>query len=304
MASYAVFKIPDEIIESALVKVSGPRCNDGRFIKRDMHKNLVIGEHKSIFGDSVPRKDTNRDTTMETETDTQIESYIPAKIETIDHDLLLQIWKHLDEPSRVCLSLTNKFFGTFCMTPEVSGPVPMSNSTQLERVPDPTVLIGYSRDEKHTYCSKRRITLLLLRSWMPSDLQLCWACMKYTPLTQTEANASFFKAWNQGATATMIITMLDESEFHADLHCHDACLPRIRETLPMPFNVFCRHLPGGHAVHYNFGIDLREVVYLGSEVFDWGLVLPHLNYLLRDRRLKFEAALQQNIGSPMGLWKK
>ncbi|KAL6245454.1 hypothetical protein RBB50_007453 [Rhinocladiella similis] len=304
MTSREVFKIPESVLETALVKkVLAPQHHSRKRKREDDNEealsvNSVVGRYNTIFG----RRDVP---------ETQTRTYPQAKIETIDHDLLLQIFNYLDVPSRVCLALTNKFFGTFCMTPEISGPMPLSNSTQLEYVPDPTALIGYSNDEYNTYCSRRRMTLLLLRSWMPSDLQLCWICMKYTPLTRTKANAAYFKPWSKNATGTMIITMINESadanpdtNLRVELHCHNTCLPRITKSQPMPFDLVCRHLPGGHAVHYNFGIDLREVVYLGSEVFEWGHVLPHVKNTMKQLHISFEKALRQNVGSPVGLWRK
>ncbi|KAJ9626796.1 hypothetical protein H2204_009941 [Knufia peltigerae] len=327
MASREVFRIPEsvraldyphkhlpltqniKILEKALVEVSAPqhhglkRKRNDEINENPVKADSVTGKYKTVFGRRVAE--------AKTKTQTQTQNYPETIIETIDHDLLVQIFGYLDVPSRVSLALTNKFFGSFCMTPGVSGPILLSNCTQLNYVPDSDSLIGYSHDEYHTYCSRRRMTLLLLRNWMPSDLQFCWTCMKYTPLSGTKPTEAFFKPWNDNAKGTMVITMIDESgkedpdsTLRVELHCHDACLPRIAKTQPMPFDLLCRHLPGGRAVHYNFGVEMQEVVYLGSEVFEWGLAMPRVNHIMKIRRVSFEEALCKHVGSPIGLWKK
>lgn len=143
--------------------------------------------------------------------------YDPTKIDiyALPSDVLRVVYDKLDKPSRVCLSLTSKFF--LEMSQDVN--------TAVTDLPTP---VRMHQKCNHLPCiytnhiSSRRILLLMIKTWMPHGTTLCWICLKYTRTSESKwkvTNKVNLQGFNR-----IRIEALDALNLKR-VKCHAHCLP-------------------------------------------------------------------------------
>jgi len=121
----------------------------------------------------------------------------------------------LDNPSRICLALTSKYFAESMK----------DFNTSINDLP---TYVRMHMNCRHLPCyytnhlSTRRILLLMLKSWMPHGMTLCWICLKYTKTSASKWLSTSLV--NLQGLNRIRLPALDAQNIKK-VKCHAECLP-------------------------------------------------------------------------------
>lgn len=97
----------------------------------------------------------------------------------LPNEIILQVFKQLDVPSRICLGLTSKFFAAMSRMVDTTLTDQQIVVKFHANCPNPPCVYT-------THISDRRLLLLSLKSYMPRGYRLCWKCALYTKITKSQ----------------------------------------------------------------------------------------------------------------------